>query len=174
MSDVDWAEARRREAVIRPLAEGGMCPLPHAEAAAQALGLSARHIYTLIQNYRASGGLLTSLIPGRSRGGQGKSRLSRGVDHIIRDAIEAVYLTRQKAPVSRVVEEVRHRCRLSGLTPPSGNAIRQRVRALPVYETLKRREGAKAARARTMPVRGQGPESPYPWLWCRWITHPWT
>ena len=160
--EADWAEARRRKAVIHPLAEGGICPLSHAEAAAQALGLSARRIYTLIQNYRASGGLLTSLIPGRSRGGQGKSRLSSGVDQIIDDAIEAVYLNRQKAPVSRVVEEVRRRCRQSGLKPPSGNAIRQRVRALPIYETIRRREGAKAARARALPVRGQCPESPYP------------
>ena len=162
VSAADWAEAQRREAVIRPLAERARCSVAHAEAAAQVLGLSSRRIYMLIRAYRASGGLLTSLIPGRSQGGPGKSRLSSAVDRIIRDAIEAVSLTRQKAPVSRVVEDVRRRCWHANLPPPSGNTIRQRLRTLPVHETLTRREGAKAARAKTMPVYGQSPESPYP------------
>src|SRR5262249_11075350 len=162
VSAADWAEAQRREAVIRPLAERALCSVAHAEAAAQVLGLSSRRIYMLIRAYRASGGLLTSLIPGRSQGGPGKSRLSSAVDRIIRDAIEAVYLTRQKAPVSRVVEDVRRRCWHANVSPPSGNTIRQRIRTLPVHETLTRREGAKAARAKTRPVYGQSPESPYP------------
>jgi len=162
VSALQWAEAKRREAHIRPLAELGICTTARAEAAARELGLSSRRVYALIRRYRASGGLLTALLPGKSKGGQGKSRLSEEIEKIIGETIDAIYLNRQKAPVSRVVEEVRRRCLHAKLKPPSGHAIRRRIRTLSAEETIRRREGAKAARAKTRPVSGAFPESPYP------------
>lgn len=162
VSAAQWTEAKRREALIRPLSALGICPVTQAEAAAQELSVSSRRIYTLIHDYRASGGLLTSLIPDRSKGGKGKSRLSGAVKEIICEAIDDIYLNRQKAPVSRVVEEVRRRCLRAKLKSPSDNAIRRRIRALSVEETIRRREGAKAALTKTRPVTGSFPESPYP------------
>jgi putative transposase len=157
-----WEEARHREALIRPLAEQPINPQDQVEAAARALDLSARHVYTLIQRYRISGGLLTSLMPGKTSGGRGKSRLSGDQDAIIREAIEAVYLNRQRAPVSRVIEDVHRRCHRAGINPPSAGAVRRRVQALSVQETVCQRYGGKALRSQTAPVTGAFPDSLYP------------
>ena len=76
IADADWTEAKRREAIIRPLAQQANCSRAQADVAAQILGLSARRIYMLIRDYRHSGGLLTSLVVTQTGGGRGKSRLS--------------------------------------------------------------------------------------------------
>lgn len=162
ISEADWTEAKRREAVIRPLAEQPTCSKAQARAAARVLGLAERRIYMLIHAYRDSGGLLTALVPGKTDGGRGKSRLSDDQDAIIREAIEAVYLNRQRAPVSRVIEEVHRRCRRAGVNSPSAGAVRCRVRALSVHEKVRQRHGGQALRRRTDPVTGAFPDSPYP------------
>jgi putative transposase len=162
VSEANWAEAKRREAVIRPLAEQPTCSKAQARTAAQALGLAERRIYMLIHAYRYSGGLLTSLVPGKTDGGRGKSRLSGEQDAIIREAIEAVYLNRQQAPVSQVIEEVHRHCHQAGISPPSAGAVRRRVQALSVHETVRQRQGSQALRRRAAPVIGTFPDSPYP------------
>jgi putative transposase len=63
LSSEQWQQAKRREAVIRPLAELLTVPTVKATQAAKELNLSVRHVYTLISRYRDSGGLLTSLVP---------------------------------------------------------------------------------------------------------------
>ena len=55
-----WDDAKRRAAVIAPLAATRVVPAPLAQEAADALGLSRRTIYTLIERYRASGGMLSA------------------------------------------------------------------------------------------------------------------
>ncbi len=157
-----WEKARDREVLIRPLAEQSISPQDQVEAAARILGLSARHVYTLIQRYRMSGGLLTSLIPGKTSGGRGKSRLSGDQDAIIREAIEAVYLNQQRAPVSRVIEDIHRRCHRAKINPPSAGTVRRRIQALSVQEVIRQRHGSKVLRSQTAPVTGSFPDNPYP------------
>ena len=57
------------------------------EAAAK-LELSTRYVYKLIQNYRQSHGLITSIIPQKPNGGKGKSRLFKQQEDIINEVIE--------------------------------------------------------------------------------------
>jgi len=76
------------------------------------------------------------------------------VEAVINDAIEEVYLTRQRPRVMDLVREVRRRCRALGLTPPGRKAITKRVQARPQREVLARREGRKAARDRFGAVTG--------------------
>lgn len=162
ISDADWAEAKRREAIIRPLAEQANCSRTQAALAAQTLGLTARRIYMLIRDYRHSGGLLTSLVVTQTGGGRGKSRLSGEQNTLIREVIEAIYLNRQRSPVSRVIEEVKRRCHQAGIKPPSEGTIRNRIQGLSVQEKLRHRQGPQALRTRTAPIIGAFPESPYP------------
>ncbi|HEY9798109.1 MAG TPA: hypothetical protein V6D30_20925 [Leptolyngbyaceae cyanobacterium] len=63
LSSEQWQQAKKREAIIRPLAELMTVPAALAKDAAKELNLSVRHVYTLVSRYRASGGLLTSLVP---------------------------------------------------------------------------------------------------------------
>jgi hypothetical protein len=46
ISQADWAVAKHREAIIRPLAEQPTCSKAQARAAAQALGLTERRVYS--------------------------------------------------------------------------------------------------------------------------------
>ena len=162
VSDQDWAEAKRRVDVIRPLAKMPFCPISLAEEASKALELSRRRVYSLIRIYRSSGGLLTSLLPSKPSGGKGQSRLSTKVEGLIGEAIESLYLNRQRVPTSRVVEDVQRRCNRAGLLTPSESTIRRRVESIPVQEALRRRHGRRVLRAKTAPVYGAFPTPSYP------------
>lgn len=76
VSEADWREARRRAEVLRPLAERGRGFRHLVRAAAASLGLSERRTYALLRWCRHAGGELTALLPGRSGGGRGRTRLA--------------------------------------------------------------------------------------------------
>ena len=77
INDKLWNLAEQRTIVIRPLAEQRRCSKVAILKAAQDLKLSVGYVYQLIKKYRSSHGLLTSLVPKKSDGGKGKSRLSK-------------------------------------------------------------------------------------------------
>ncbi len=153
-----WAEAKRRAPVIAPLAALTVVPTATAGIAAEQLGLSMRSVYELIRRYRTSGGVLSSLAPMPHTGGRGGTRLVQPMEQVIAQAIQAVYLTRQKRRVEAVVFEVRKQCRQLGFKPPAANTIRARVRAVRPETARQRREGAAAARA-LLAAPGSTPEA---------------
>jgi len=145
-ADAVWAEARRRAAIIGPLAEREKTPASLATEAGEQLGLSARTIYTLIRRYKESGGALLSLAPAQSQGGRGGSRLPEETEQIISSSLPELYLSRQRVKIETVVKEIRYRCRQAGVKPPSSNTIRARIRRLRPEDVLRKREGREAAR----------------------------
>jgi len=161
LSAAAWAEAKRRAPVIAPLAALAVVPAATAGAAAVQLGLSTRSVYELIRRYRAGGGLLSALAPRPHTGGRGSSRLTQPVEQVIAQAIQAMYLTRQKRRVEAVVFEVRKQCHRLGLTPPAANTIRARVRAVRPETARRRREGAAAAQP-LLAAPGNTPEARAP------------
>ena len=62
-----WREAQRRADVVRPLAERARCPRVAVRAAAAELGLSERHLYTLIRRCREGHAEVPALL-GRAGG----------------------------------------------------------------------------------------------------------
>ncbi len=96
VNDAHWDVGKQRVEVIRPLAEQRICSRASILEAANILQLSERHIYKLVQKYRASQGLLTSLIPKKPNGGKGRSRLLKQQESLIYEVIENLYLTPQK------------------------------------------------------------------------------
>ncbi len=158
-----WAEARRRAAVIGPLAAQDAVAAAAARDAGQALGLSERTIYVLLRHWRRSGGLAASLAPRPSPGGRGKGRLSAAAEAIVAKAIRDEYLSRQKRPAEAVVRAVRDRCRLGGIKPPAANTVRARVRLVRADLAARAREGAGSAAARRLtPAAGQTPAAGRP------------
>lgn len=121
LPEAAWSEARRRAAVIEPLAARDAVPAPAARDAGQTLGLSERTVYALLRRWRQSGGLAASLAPQSSLGDRGKGRLPATVERIVVEAIRDEYLTRQKKRAEAVVRAVRDRCRLAGTKPPAAN-----------------------------------------------------
>lgn len=153
VSDRDWEVARRRLAVIRPLAEAPDRTRAQVAEAAARIDCGVTYAYDLLARYLASP-RLTSLLPRRRGRKQGRSMLVSEIDEIIRLAIENTYLTRQKPLISDLVDEVRRRCAAAGLPAPSRGAVERRLDARSPAQVVARRHGRKAARDRCMPAVG--------------------
>ena len=76
----EWDRAARRATVIRELAGQSAVGLGAADAAAAVLGVSRRHVYTLVRRWREGDGLVSDLLPGTSSGGRGGGRLADEVE----------------------------------------------------------------------------------------------
>lgn len=163
LSEQARQEAQRRYPVIALLAAQELVAAAEARAAAGQLGLSSRTIYLLVARFRASGGLMGSLAPGKPSGGRGRSRMPARVDDIVTAAIYDTYLTRQKRRIIRLVEEVQLRCRNAGFPAPSAKTVRRRLENIRAEEIAHRREGPRSASARRLTsAAGHGPISKGP------------
>ena len=118
VSDRDWAEARRRRDLIAPLLDGTRCPRSIVVERARAGDCAATTLYRWARLYRASG-LLSSLLPEKSSGGRGKSRLNPAVEQILTQTIRDHYLSRQQRTVRSTAQEVARRCREASLHAPN-------------------------------------------------------
>lgn len=141
ISKHDWIEACRREAVIRPLAasEAGAVGEQAVRDAAELLGTSRAGIYRMIGRYRRTG-RTSSLLP-RNRGRPAGSRLlEREREALIAAEIETFYLTPQRPRLQDLVNRVRDRCKVEGLTPPSWRTVRSRVEGVGLKHRAARRQ----------------------------------
>ena len=123
-----WEEACRREEALRRLLRRHPRRLSvvAVDEAADELGLSRATIYRLVQRYRAT--RTVSGLYGKSRGiSKGARLLKPEQEAVIKEAIERLYLKPTRPPLSKVVEEIRGRCRQIGLSPPNWRTIKTRV-----------------------------------------------
>lgn len=60
--------------------------------------------------------------------------------------IDEIWLSKQKLTAEYVAQEIKRRCVRAKQKPPSFNTVRDRIRARNKQETIKQREGTKAAR----------------------------
>ena len=144
VSDEAWAEAVRREAVIRPLCAAPRVGRVAIALAVRDLGLSQSRIYALLEAFRVRP-VTASLLPSKSGPARGSQRLAPGMEARIDAAIEASYLTRERPTLTRLMRELRRDCLGAGLTPPSMKALRARVRVRSLRERMAARQGAAAA-----------------------------
>lgn len=153
VSDPDWAEAARREAVLRPLSKASRLGRHVVEEAARSLELSPPRIYDLLRAFRADP-VTASLLPRKPGQAKGTKRLGAAVEEQIEAAIAAVYLKRERPTLKTVWVQLRTDCRKDGLTSPSMKALRARVSARALRERVKAREGTEAANNQFRQVRG--------------------
>ncbi|WP_085811217.1 DNA-binding domain-containing protein [Sphingomonas sp. TZW2008] len=152
-SDADWAEAHRREKIIRPLAALARIPGNAAAEALGQLGLGRARFHELLQLYRASP-VAASLLP-RPRGRErGERRLSSAAEQLIARGIADCYLTLEKPSVQALRRWLRHEEQKIGLKVPSTKAIQARLSRLPPQTVTARRQGSKAAADKWEPTRG--------------------
>jgi len=140
----DWDEARRRYALIKPFLALGRTVRADVEAAAKAYGVEASTVYRWMRYYRPTG-KLSSLLPIRSSGGRGKSRVAPAADEIMNAAIETFYLTSQQPSVKATADEVARLCRAAGVEAPHRNTVRARINARSERLRLHRRAHSKLA-----------------------------
>jgi putative transposase len=146
-SRAEWQEVCRREAVIRPLIDGG--PITHALAdkAAERLGCSRSLLYRLIARYRRRP-QTSSLLPAR-RGRASSSRLlDPKLEVLIHSAAERIYLQPEQPRVSDLLRIITAECQRCALKPPAFHTLQARLHELDQRRVVQRRLGAKAARQR--------------------------
>ncbi len=151
-----WDAAARRAEVIKQLAGQAAVGLDAVEAAAGELGISRRQVYALVKRWRAGEGVVSDLLPGRSSGGRGGTRLTDEVEAIVRDVLQKRYLTRQRRTVSAIVREITRECRVRGFPVPSRGTVLRRIAQLDPVSAATARDGADAAR----PLRSAGGTPP--------------
>lgn len=142
--DAEWAEAVRREAVIRPLSVAPRLGLRVLGDAARELGLSVPRVYRLLRAFRDNP-VTAALLPSKPGPPRGSRKLGDEMEAAIEAAIEDIYLKRERPTLTTVLRQVRRSCRVAGLTAPSMKALRARVSARSLRERVKAREGAAAA-----------------------------
>ncbi|HEY0616403.1 MAG TPA: DDE-type integrase/transposase/recombinase [Kribbella sp.] len=147
-SDELWDTAVRQAAVISRLAALDAAGVTAVDEAATELGLSRRQVYALLGRWRTGGGVVSDLLPGRSTGGRGGSRLPDDVEVIVRQVLQARYLTRQRRSVAAICREITRLCRVRGLQVPSRGTVLRRVAQLDPLKATQAREGRDAARTK--------------------------
>lgn len=152
-SDADWAEAHRREQVIRPLAHSVKVPQADVARGTAELGIGRSRFYDLLKLYR-NAPCAASLLPGRRGREPGTRHLAAEAEQLISRGIEEFYLTREKPSIQAFRRWLRHEARKAGVATPSTKAITARINGLPRQTTMSRREGFKAANDRWEPSRG--------------------
>jgi len=160
IGDEDWRIAQERFDIIKPFIDRPR-GRKDVEARAKEVGVSADSIYRWLNRYETNHDL-SSLVPMKRGIRPGSIKLPYAVEEIIRNVIDTHYLTRQKPTIQSAVSEIRRRCDLRGLKPPSYNAIRSRIAMIPERERLKRRGEREKAINRFHPVAGKFPGADYP------------
>jgi putative transposase len=159
-SDADWEHARRLYDYIKPLLDANTRTKARVQKRARQVHLSAATLYRCIALYENEG-RLSALLPRRSSGGRGKSRLSPRQDHVIQESIENGYLTRERPTMKAIAMEVARNCGLLGIDAPHANTVRNRIRSLNAAIVLRKRHGPKAA-SKSAPHPGTFDEATFP------------
>lgn len=146
-SDEAWELAVRQAAVIGPLAAQSRIGSQLVDQAAAELEISRRQVYVLLRRWREGDGVVSDLLPGRSQGGRGGSRLPAEVEAIVQRVRESRYLTRQRRSIAVVHREISRECVTQGLVPPSRGTVERRIGRLDPGRVVAAREGRDAARS---------------------------
>jgi putative transposase len=151
--DDDWAEARRRRALIEPFLIRRVSK-EHAIEIAREAGVATRTLFRWAKRFRERR-RLTVLLPFRPSGGRSKGRIPQAVEAVISEVIETFYKSGIAPTPAKTIERIKEHCRKLGLKPPGKNTVRNRLKAIPEREALRTRSNAKLSRARFDPKPGQ-------------------
>jgi putative transposase len=147
-----WAEALRRNEVLRPLAEADTVTRAEASAAAGRLGISERWVFVLLSRLRAD--LRTSALVDHDRGRPRGLRLLRAeVEAVIEGQVTNYFASVQKPSKRNLFEAIRRECKVRGLRPPGNETIRRRLKASDPIAIAAGRHGRKMARDRHGPAK---------------------
>jgi len=151
-SEKDWKEAQRRFDIIKPLLTAGKTKKQVIEIA-EKFGESYATLYRWIKRY-SSTGTISSLVPNFSeRGGKGKTRLDEETEKIIKSYIDNEYLSIQKLPATKVIENIKIYFKQLGKIPPSDNTVRNRIKAENPATVFRLRNGKSSFLSKFHPVQ---------------------
>ena len=151
-SEKDWKEAQRRFEIIKPLLTADRTKKQVVERAEE-FKESYITLYRWIKRYLSTG-TTSSLVPSfKERGGKGKTRLDEESEKIIKSYIDNEYLTKQKLPASKVIENIKIHFKQMGKIAPSDNTIRNRIKTGNPARIFRLRRGKSEFLSKFHPVQ---------------------
>jgi putative transposase len=160
-TDVQWWEACRREALIRPLAEQDSVSRQEADAAAKQLGMGRAMVYRLVARFRRRP-QTSSLAPAVRGRAACSCSLDAQVEAIVASAIKEVYLRPERPRLMDLWRAVRAQCLTRGLKPPVYRTVAARVQRCDPQVIVQARAGAAAARQRYGRVQASSLQPAWP------------
>ena len=145
--------ADERARLLAPLAEAPSCSVADIGRVARQLNLSRASVYRLLRRFRQQL-LATSLLPGPPGRKTGRILLLEAQERILRQTIEAFYLTPQRPSIAALYRAVCLNCQLANTEAPSYKTVRARVQGIDLRRRTRLRDGPKAAADKFRPVRG--------------------
>lgn len=162
LSEKEWASAKRKYEIIKPLLELRHRTKKQVRECANENKVGTSTIYKwidLYERHRRVSALVTSKPPG----GKGKSRLDQAVDKIIENAIQTKYLTIQKHKIKTTYQMVLSQCKNANLKPPGEATLRYRINHfLTTRQKIEGREGTEKAQQRFDPKPDNYDEARFP------------
>lgn len=167
INDEDWKIAQERYSIIKPILEferENRFDISKGEfikqvAADKEVGYVS--VYRWLNKYNSSG-LISSLIPNKSSGGRGESRIEKNIEQIINETIQTYYLSSQRRTKKQTAIEVIRRCKNAEITPPHTNTIYNRINGLDKRNVLQKRLGFLETSQKIDPVPGTYAEAKNP------------
>ncbi|EOX3183652.1 Mu transposase C-terminal domain-containing protein [Escherichia coli] len=161
IADGDWKIAQERFAAIQPFLNTQVWSQEDVKERALETGVDVSTLYRWLKRYN-SYGTVSALIPMKRGWSSGKSRLSAEMEELIGDALEKVYLTRQRNSARKVIEYIEEICRKRGIQPPNHMTVRARIARLSEKAVLKARGFREKAQNRFHPTPGTFPNADFP------------
>lgn len=154
------AEAERKYKIIKPLLDKPERTKRDVLARAKETDVHYVTLYKWLRLFETTG-KLTAFVR-QDRKDKGRTMLPAATEKIVSDAIDALYLTKQKRSPARVIQEVERLCAKQGIEAPHANTIRNRIKKLDTFKKTKAREGNKAARDAFASIKGHFPGADFP------------
>lgn len=161
IDDEKWKTAQYRLSVIRPYLDSANPTRQLANELAGNAGVHPATFYRWVERFRQTDHL-SGLVPDAPGRNKGHTRLANELEEIIDDAIERVYLTRDRKPPGEVIHEVNKMCRRAGIDPPHANTVRNRIMQVPERVYLRRRGLRERAANKFEPIKGLTEPGSYP------------
>lgn len=160
IQDDDWQDAQRIFGFIAPLLDKPKRTKADVIARAEECNVHYTSLYRWIRQYESFGKL--SVFLRQRRKDAGKNLFPAEVEEIIKNVIEAHYLTKQRKSPMKIWRELDKLCKRAKLKTPHVNTLRKRLKRLESYKTTKAREGTKAAEADHLLIQGSFPGADVP------------
>lgn len=167
IDDEDWKLACYRFSVIKPYIEAERTMNLEINKSVLVNELAEKHsvgratIYRWITSYNTTG-LVSSLLPTKSDGGKGKSRIDNDIDQIIDETIDTFYSSGQLNTQKATAIEIIRLCKNAGVTPPHPNTVYNRIKAKDRRKILTGRLGYSTISQTVDATPGEFQEAQYP------------
>lgn len=126
---------------------------------AKKIGRNVSTLYKWMQDFDITGNVC-SLVDKEGRGGKDKPRIKKSINKIIMEVLDEIFL--EQKSFQATYNEIKIRCEECGYDVPHENTVRKRIKKIPKYQRVYRRQGKRTAQQQFDPKPGKTPGATFP------------